>query len=746
MGPTLRSGRRRRTIGGLRLSGILLLVLTGVAGRTQEPVESRPRPRIGLVLSGGGARGAAHVGVLQVLEELHIPIDCVAGTSMGAIIGGLYAYGLSPAELERQVTRKGLPHGWAYLLQDGPDHPGLPFRRREEARSYLAKLRLGVRDAAIRLPKGLVQGQNLETELRFLTLEAHDLRSFDELPLPFRCTAVDIGTGEQVVLDHGNLADALRASMSLPGVFAPAVVDGRELLDGGLADNVPIAVARAMGADVVIVVDIGSPLAKGETIVDVFDVSKQVVSILTQQNVDRSLATMTDRDLLIRPDLQDITAADFGRAAESIAIGHAAALAQAATLRRWSVSPAEYERFLGKQRRPPRPAPIVRSVEIENGSRLDNGLIQQRLALETQTALSPTELRAGVDRLFAIDDFQRVRFDVHDWQDDSVDVRVAAEQKDWGPSFLQFGLSLQSDFDNSTYQLAGLLVLRQLNSLGAELRNVVEVGQRRSLSSELYQPLTNSGTFFVAPRAQGTTEDVDLYVNGNKTSEQSVQYGELGVDGGVAFGNTAELRLGYGRASGDTEVGLSSLPVPNTEFDDGYLRARFAIDTFDAPYFVTSGGGAKTEYRTGLSELGSDENYQSLLIDCSHAFTFGPVTLLPRIEWDSTIAGTRPIYVEPSLGGFLRLSGLPQDSLRGQHAALGSLQARGLIVEGAIPVYGGASFEVGNVWQRRQDEWRDLVFSGSVFFALDTPLGPLYTGAGFAEAGEVTGFLFLGRR
>ncbi len=709
----------------------------------QEP-QPAARPRVGLVLSGGGARGTAHVGVLQVLEELQIPIHCVAGTSMGAIVGGLYAYGHPPHRLEQLVTREGLERDWPFLLRDGQPYRHWPFRRKEEGHSYLARAQLGVRDFGIRLPKGVVQGQNLETELRFLTLEAHDLASFDTLPIPFRCTAVDIHTGAEVVLDRGNLADAMRASMSLPGVFAPAVVEGRELLDGGLANNVPIDLARAMGAEVLIVIDIGTPIDTEKEITDIFAVTGQMVAILTQQNIDRMLKTLRPDDVLIRPDLGDITSADFLRAAESIEIGRNAALAAAPALRRWSVGAAEYERWLASQRRPPRAAPKVRRVRIANDSALGNELIQTRLELRPGNELSEPVLRHDLEQLFAIDDFQRVRFAIRDWKDDEADVDVATEVKGWGPSFVRFGIALQSDLDQTSYQLAALLVLREVNSLGAELRNVVELGQRMTALSEFYQPLDPGEHFFVAPRARLGRDDADLYVDGELATKQNVRYAETGIDAGVNFRGPGELRFGYQRAWGENRVGLTNQPIAEQDFDDGLLRTLVRLDTSDAPYFARSGVLATAEYRVGHVDLGADENYQAALLRGATALSTGDWTLTPVLEWSSTLTGTQPFYGAPSLGGFARLSGFPTDSLRGQHSFLGTLALRALLSEGFMPVYGGGTIECGNVWQVRDDKFEELIVAGSVFLAFDLPIGPLYGGVGMAEGGEITGFLFLG--
>jgi NTE family protein len=364
-----------------------VLVLLGGAAGAQEPAAGGER--IGLVLSGGGARGCAHVGVLKVLEELRVPVHCITGTSLGSIVGGFYAYGLSPDRLEQEMTRSGNRRPWGLLLQDQPLRSQRTFRRKQEDYEFLVDIGLGFRDGEFRLPKGLVQGQNLELELLGLSTGAHALGSFDELPIPFRAVAVELRTGKRVVLERGNLAMAMRASMSLPGILAPAVLDGVELLDGGLVDNVPIALAREMGATRLIVVDIGTPVEIDE-VNSALAVSSQMVQIMGQQNVDDSLALLQPSDVFIQPDLGDITSADFGRAAESIEIGEAAARAAADRLRELALGETEYATYLAAQRRQVAPV-TIHEVQIDNRSGLGDALIRARVEVEPGHVLDVEE-------------------------------------------------------------------------------------------------------------------------------------------------------------------------------------------------------------------------------------------------------------------------------------------------------------------------------------------------------------------
>src|SRR6476659_1019133 len=247
------------------------------------------RPRIGLALGGGGARGIAHISVLREIERQHIPIDCIAGTSMGSLVGGLYASGVSVDQMEHLVAST----DWPRLFDDSIDRPERSFRRKLDDRDHLATLGVGVRGGELRVSPGLLQGERILGMLERETLGVSTIDDFDRLPIPFRAVATDLNSGEAVVLGRGSLPMAMRASMSIPGVFQPAEVDGRVLVDGGLADQVPIDVVRAMGADIVIAVDVGTPLAALDRDAGLLDVVGQISGLLTVGSARRQIDTLT---------------------------------------------------------------------------------------------------------------------------------------------------------------------------------------------------------------------------------------------------------------------------------------------------------------------------------------------------------------------------------------------------------------------------------------------------------------------
>lgn len=310
----------------LRIQTICILLIysfpvQAAAMPDEDGGAEKNRPKIGLVLSGGGARGAAHVGVLKVLEQNHIPVDYIAGTSFGAIVGGLYAAGYSAAELEEILANI----DWKNSLSGRASREESSFRRKQDDNGFLIKFKIGIKDGKLKLPSGLITPNNLRLTLQDLINEVVNVDDFDDLKIPFRAVATDLETGGAVVLDHGSLASAIVASMAVPALFPPVEYEGRLLVDGGVSNNVPVDVAREMGADIVIVVDISTPMMKKDDIESFTKVIDQLMLIMTNQNTAVQLASLSEKDILIRPDLDDIGFADFERALEAIPRGEESA-------------------------------------------------------------------------------------------------------------------------------------------------------------------------------------------------------------------------------------------------------------------------------------------------------------------------------------------------------------------------------------------------------------------------------------
>lgn len=722
----------------------LLALLAATALGAQD------RPRVGLVLSGGGARGIAHVGVLEVLEELRVPIDCIAGTSMGAIVGGFYAYGLSPETMKRHLVRDDLHRDWQFLLDDEPDRRHKPFRRREDDSDFLVDFDIGFRDFGFVLPKGLSQGQNLDLELRFLGIEAHRLESFDALPIPFRAVATDIGSGRPVVLSRGNLPAAIRASMSVPGAFAPVRLDGRELIDGGIVDNLPVELARAMGADVLVVVDIGSPLLDVEEIGSLLGVAEQMVGILTQQNIDRSLRSLGDDDVVIRPELEDITVSDFGAAARAIELGRRGARAAAESLRRLAVSPDEYRAFRQRQRRVPAAPPVVQRITFEHDSRLADDYLIARLRTREGERLDAEQLRRDLEHLFGLGAFERVTFELVPLGPGAAELHIEAAAKSWGPSYVNFGLQVSDDFEGSTsYRIGAQYTMRELNAYGGEWRTQLSIGSERGLGTELYQPVEPSGTLFVAPRLLAQRFPARIFQNGRLVAEIEAQGAGFGLDVGSRLGLFGELRAGFERVFAEGQVELTSTGLPDVDIDDARLFVTVAIDDLDAPLFAREGRFLRSEWAIGFADLGADDDYQIARLACGQAFgnrRFGGV-LFGRVE--TALEGSFPLVDVPVLGGLFNVSGLEPGAVAGDHVAFAALATYVQLNDDVpallhVPTYIGVTLELGIAANRRSRMFSDPIAAASLTLGLDTFVGPILVGIGHAEGGRSSGHLSIG--
>ena len=459
-----------------RLLSCLLLCLLPLIAQSSEA----PRPKIGLVLSGGAARGLAHVGVLKALEEQGIRIDAIAGTSMGAVIGGLYASGYKIDELEKLA----LNIDWKQALSDAPPREDVPFRRKQDDRDFLVKQKLSFRDdGSLGLPLGVIQGQNLALLLESKLAHASDTRDFDKLPIPFRAVATDIASGEKVVFHKGHLPQVIRASMSIPAVFAPVELDGRLLVDGGMTDNIPLDVARDMGVDIAIVVDIGTPLRSRKQLNTVVDVLNQSITLMTRRNSEEQLATLHKDDVLIQPSLSSFGVTDFGRAQEVIDAGYRATRILDARLAR--LRPAEpQDAQLTAARQPSQRTPIISAIKVENDSKVSDEVIRYYIRQRIGEPLDLGRLETDMGTLYGLDFFEQVQYRVTHKGPDNTLV-ISARGKRSGTDYLRLGLNLSDDMrGDSAFNIGASYRMNGINSLGAEWLTRVQVGDQQEIYSE----------------------------------------------------------------------------------------------------------------------------------------------------------------------------------------------------------------------------------------------------------------------
>ena len=737
-----------------RLFPLLSWVVLGFALLPAVYAQAGPttdgRPRIGLVLSGGGARGLAHVGVIQVLEEMKIPISYIAGTSMGAIVGGLYASGMSPAEMETLVTGM----AWNEAFKDKPPPSELTFRRKRDAADYLINFDLGYKDGKFTIPKGLLQGQNLNLMLKSLLLGKEGVDDFDALNIPFRAIATDIETGDAVVLQKGELVKAIRASMSIPGVFAPVEIDGRILVDGGVANNVPINIARQMGADVVIVVDIGTSLSTRKELTSSVEITSQLTSIMIQRNSAQQICTLTDKDILVRPDLGDITTGDFMRAEEAVAKGRQKAETMKTQLAVLAASDAEFLAYLACQRDKKEDLPNIESVEVANKTSLPTGLIEAQIDLKPGSKLDLAQLKRNIDRIYGIDTFENVDFRIRK-KDKSSAVIIEPIEKSWGPNYFRFGLGLEDNFKGmSSYALTGQFTKTAINSRAAEWRTEVRIGENPRVFTEFYQPIDYALSYFVAASAQYQVKKLrDFDEDGDITREFRDTAFAGSLDIGRQFGNWGELRTGLRRKYGVVKVLVGDHHADDDSYNRGSVFVSAAYSTLDNYVFPLAGTDASITWNYNLKLLGSDIDEQQLSFKVMKAVTWGKYTFTPSIDIRTTLDND-DVAVQDTfpLGGFLNLSGFSTDEIFGRHTGLARLIAYrelGSTGMGALkmPLYIGMSAEAGNVWNKRADiNFESLILAGSIFLGTKTYLGPVYLAYGQAQRGHSSIYLYIGQR
>ena len=411
------------------------------------------RLKVGLALSGGGARGSAHIGALKALEELGIKVDYIAGTSMGAIIGGMYASGYSPAQIEEIL----LEMDWEKALRDRPDRVDRTMRTKELEAQFLIPYRLGFNGGEFQLPLGLIEGQHLDQVFREILQPVVGIHDFAELPIPFNAVATDLVTGEEVILSQGSLPDSLRASMSVPGVFSPVTIDDRLLVDGGMSNNLPVSVVRDMGADIVIAVDISSTLLEREQLKSVFSVTEQLTNFLVRRTTKAQIELLGHNDLLIVPDLGAFSSANFSEAGKVVQKGYEATMMEKADILAMvptlgTVVPVSHPDSSAEF--------VVHFVELKNGSVLHDEIIRSRLAVELGQPVDLKKLDRSVDQIFSLDVFQSVTYDLVRNDDDETGIVVRAVPRESGPNYLQFGLELSTDFSgNSDFKLGAACLL-----------------------------------------------------------------------------------------------------------------------------------------------------------------------------------------------------------------------------------------------------------------------------------------------
>ncbi|HXV25841.1 MAG TPA: patatin-like phospholipase family protein [Alphaproteobacteria bacterium] len=734
--------RRTRTAALALCACVFLLASLASAEEVASP--ELGRPKIGLVLAGGGAKGIAHVGVIKELERLGIHPDLVVGTSMGSIVGGLYAMGLSGDDLENVVREI----DWDRIFIDETPRQELTVRRKTDDLGFLSDARLRLKDGQLRLPEGAIKGQSLTLELRRLTQSATTVQDFDQLPIPFRAVAADLETGEEVVLGSGDLALAMRASMSIPGAFPPTQVGSRTLVDGFVVNNVPISVARSMGADILIVSAFPEKVQGAGELTSAIAVLNQTIGLMMVKSTREQLATLTPSDILIMVDTGDIGTSSFDLAMDTIPIGEAAARAHGAELLQLKsgAAPPSVRKLVTNIHGLP-----IRQIIIENDSSVSDAVIRARLRIKEGDAFDRSKVEADLRRIYGLGLFQTVTYNAVE-SEDGVALTIVARENTAGIDFFRFGLELQNDFDGeSIYNLGVSYTRSAINDLNGEVRIQGILGTTVSLFGELYQPLDPAARFFIAPAAVVRDREISLFDDADRTAEARVTEAIANLRAGVNLSDDLSVFGIVSRGIGHIrKVTGRGEDVPEGSFDTASLGAGLYYDTLDSLDFPREGNLLLMSYEWSPEAMGADEQFQQASADGNLFQSWGDHTVGLGAIAAATPTGDPGLTDLFQLGGPFRLSGLTTGAITGEAALLGRiiyynrLQQFGPAIL-KLPLYLGASGEYGNVFEESDDvSLSDMLWSGSIFLGADTFMGPAYTGFGYTEGGEYSIFLLVG--
>jgi NTE family protein len=707
-----------------------------------ERAPDAPRPRVGLVLGGGGARGAAHIGVLEVLERLNVPVDCVAGTSMGALVAGAWAAGLTPKEMREQLAAA----DWPDMFQDNPAFAELNFRTKRLSQRFFPGSETGITERGAVAPPGVVSGQKIKLFINQLVRADTGERVIEALPLPLSIIATDIGTGDRVTYTDGSLTQAMRASMAVPGLLSPVEYRGRKLVDGGLVDNVPIAeVRRLCDAERVIVVNVGSPLLAPENVVGLLSISAQMVALLTEQNVSRSLASLLPTDIYIQPDLGNITAGAFDRHAEAADRGRAAAEAESEHLAALSVPAPQFAAWRHRLEGRERPVPRVDEIEVAGLGRVNPEAVERYLRQPLGEPLDTQALNRDLLRAYGDGYYEGVDYSLTTVRGRNV-LRVTPVEKSWGPDYLRLALALDSNLSQgSTYRLRAAYQKTWLNSLGAELLFTGEIGSTSGVGVEFFQPLDPAQRFFVDTAASYRRERLDLYFRDQRVAEYSSGSSRVELTAGIQFSLVGQLRAGWRetRRLLELETGEPLLPDKVRVSSGGWLLA-LDMDQLDQLYVPRSGWALNASL---FDEARRD--FTRVDLDLRTAWTAGDYVLGTRWRAGGPVRGRLPLDEAATLGGFLNLTAYARDQLRGESIVFGQLRAERIIGRAPLGLRGdmrfGVALEAGRVERPflplKRDGWLGSV---AVYLGGETPFGPVYLGLGHGSGGSTNAYLVIG--
>lgn len=706
------------------------------------------RPKIGLALSGGGARGFAHIGVLQALEKLHIPIDYIAGTSMGSVVGGLYASGLSTQALQKAVQQD---INWDEVFESAKSNRDrLSYREKQNQRRFFLDFELGLTQENVAVPAGLINGQNLFLILKRLTRNIN-IQSFSQLPIAFKAVATDLNTAQPYLLEKGDLALALRASMAVPFAFSPVEIDGHVLADGGILNNLPVDVVKAMGADIVIAINISTPLGQLKANSSFLSVAQQAIDTALIQN---TLTALDKADVVITPEIENYRSDDFNKAEALIAKGMEAIEHKKVLLTSLALSTGEYANYQAslRLRAPPTHEAITPSfIDVQGQQRASTEGLLGKLEDLAGKRLNTDEIEEATQRLMSLNDFEQVDYHIKHKPNGETGLVFDVHEKPWGPDYVRFGGSASTSFDNKTEVTALLRHERlNINALGAEWVNELTFGSGYSLRSEFFQPLDYQRQFYVMPYGVVGRSFRQVFEQQRGIAEYNVQDMNFGVDLGMQFSNVANLYAGIRRNYQHARVQIGDSTLPNTHSRDSAFIIGYGYDSLDDRLFAKRGIRFTAQAEIHQQQLHSSENYQKFELHArQHTRLTENTTWVSEFNFGSYFNSQPPSYENFTLGGINGLAGYALGDIGGKHALL--VRMGGLVTAPSLLKFGLGNLRLlglahaGNAWDySREISLSDLRYGGLGAIVWDTKFGSLLLGAGYTRGGQLHYSLSLG--
>ena len=707
--------------------------------------ESDSRPRIGLVLAGGGAKGGSHVGVLKVLEELHVPIDCIAGTSMGALIGGGYASGIPAGELEKFLT--GID--WKKVVGSQGRRDLEPIEQKRAGVTYSNDFELGITPNGITTPGGLINASNVDDLLRVYVASARLETDFDKLPIPYRAVATDMVSGGMVVLKDGDLATAMRASMAIPGAFAPVLMENQILSDGGLVRNIPIDVARNLCADHVIVVNLVEPSADPAKLQSATQLLGRMMDVMIEANETLQLQTMRPGDIRVDVEMGTIGTADFERVPETIPLGEAAARSMSSELAKYSVSDAQYAAWRAAVTQSQQFEARLAGVRFEGLKRVNPEFLVAKEHVKAGDVVDTVAISNEAQRMSALQDFESVGYRL-DGDRESPTLTWLPREKSWGPNYLRLDLGAYASWDGDlTFNLYGRHVRTWVNSLGAEWRNEVQIGGEVLVSTSLYQPLDAAHRYFVEPRVAFTRSLEDVFQDQERVARYTFRDAVGLIDVGANLGRYAQARIGYlyDDRKVDVDIGPEVLPQGNPV--DAGLKFAAEYDSRDTAFSPTRGLALDIEYMRSDDSLGADRDWERAEIGIGVAVPLRRDVLWVTLAGGGDLGSNLPADRAFALGGPSSFPGLELGELRVDGywtidtSYLWQVK-QGLSIRN-LALYAGIRLEAGAVYDRIDNGDSEDIYGGSLFLTGRTLVGPLTVGFGKTSTNSWSVWLSIGR-